>query len=174
MARLELDRARLEAFMKALAAQTKGPGTIFLTGGASALLIGWRGMTIDIDLKADPEPIGLFEAIVELKESLSVNVELASPEQFIPELPGWRERSPWCARHGEINFFHYDFYSQALAKLERRHPRDLTDVASMLDHKLIEKHRLSELFESIRPKIIRYPAIDPVRFAHSVTTFLHG
>lgn len=160
--------------MKALAAQTKGPGSIFLTGGASAVLIGWRGMTVDIDLKADPEPRGLFEAIVEIKESLGVNVELASPEQFIPELPGWRERSPWCARQGKINFFHYDFYSQALAKLERRHPRDLTDVAAMLEHQLIEKPRLGELFEVIRTKLLRYPAIDPVQFGQSVTSFLHG
>jgi hypothetical protein len=27
-------------------------------------------------------------------ERLGFNVELASPPDFIPELPGWRERSP--------------------------------------------------------------------------------
>lgn len=44
-------------------------------------------MTIDVDLKADPEPSGFFEAIAILKDELSVNIELANPSDFIPELP---------------------------------------------------------------------------------------
>ena len=56
--------------MEALGQRVKGPGTIYLTGGATALLFGWRAKTIDVDIKADPEPRGLFEAIAELKESL--------------------------------------------------------------------------------------------------------
>jgi hypothetical protein len=78
--------------MEALGQRVKGPGTIYLTGGATALLFGWRAKTIDVDIKADPEPRGLFEAITELKESLDANVELASPDLFIPELPGWLVR----------------------------------------------------------------------------------
>ena len=74
--------------MEALGQRVKGPGTIYLTGGATALLFGWRAKTIDVDIKADPEPQGLFEAIAELKESLDANVELASPDLFIPEVPG--------------------------------------------------------------------------------------
>jgi hypothetical protein len=74
--------------MEALGQRVKGPGTIYLTGGATALLFGWRAKTIDVDIKADPEPRGLFEAIAELKESLDANVELASPDLFIPEVPG--------------------------------------------------------------------------------------
>jgi hypothetical protein len=31
-------------------------GRIYLTGGATALLYGWRSTTIDVDLKANPEP----------------------------------------------------------------------------------------------------------------------
>jgi len=59
------DKAKLEEFMEALGQRVKGPGTIYLTGGASALLFGWRAKTIDVDIKADPEPRGLFEAIAE-------------------------------------------------------------------------------------------------------------
>jgi hypothetical protein len=107
-------------------------GRIYLTGGATALLHGWRPMTVDVDLKADPEPAGFFEAFALLKDELAVNIELASPSDFIPELPNWREGSLFIARHGHIDFYHYDPYSQALAKLERGHSRDLTDVEAML------------------------------------------
>ena len=37
----------------------------------------------------------------------------------LPSLPGWRERSLFIDRHGRLDFYHYDPYSQALAKLER-------------------------------------------------------
>ena len=98
--RSETDQAKLQAFMKALGNRVRGPGRIYLTGGATAVLHGWRAMTIDIDLKPDPEPEGFFEALAELKNELDVNVELASPDNFVPAIPGWRERSVFIARHG--------------------------------------------------------------------------
>ena len=73
---------------------------------------------------------GLRE-IPAIKDDLQVNVELASPAHFIPELPGWRDRSPFIVREGSIDFHHYDFYAQALAKIERAHARDLEDVREM-------------------------------------------
>src|ERR1035437_3780964 len=128
--RAETDKARLEEFMVALGRRVRGAGRIYLTGGATAVLHGWRSMTIDIDLKADPEPPGFFEALAILKDELDVNIELACPDQFIPAIPGWRERSLFISRHGPLDFFHYDPYGQALAKLQRRHDRDLRDVPS--------------------------------------------
>ena len=126
--RSESDKSKIESFMAAMGKQVRGKGRIYLTGGATAVLHGWRTMTIDIDIKPDPEPAGLFEAIALLKEELDVNVELASPDQFIPALPGWRERSLFIAIHGLIEFFHYDPYGQALAKVQRGHERDLQDI----------------------------------------------
>ncbi|MBI3852544.1 MAG: hypothetical protein HY298_19985 [Verrucomicrobia bacterium] len=109
--RAETNQAKLEAFMAALGARVRGAGSIYLTGGATAVLHGWRDTTIDVDLmKSDPEPPGLFEALATLKEELDINVELASPDDFIPALPGWRERSLFIARHGWLDFFHYDPY----------------------------------------------------------------
>ena len=58
--RAETNRTKLEAFMAALGGRVRGEGCIYLTGGATAVLHGWRAMTIDIDLKPDPEPPGLF------------------------------------------------------------------------------------------------------------------
>lgn len=57
-----------------------------ILGGATALLAGWRTATVDLDLKLDPEPEGAFAAIAQIKEELGVNVELASPAEFLPEL----------------------------------------------------------------------------------------
>ena len=144
---------------------------IYLTGAATAVLYGWRTMTIDIDIKPDPEPAGLFEAIALLKVELDVNVELASPDQFIPALPGWRERSLFIAIHGLIEFFHYDPFGQALAKLQRGHERDLQDIQSFLRAVLIQMGRLLELFHLIQPQLIRYPAIDSEAFRAAVTRF---
>src|SRR5438552_17564365 len=119
----------LKQFMQQLAAAARSPGKVYFTGGATALLLGFREQTIDIDLKLDPEPEGAFEAIAVLKNSLDLNVELASPDDFIPPAPDWRERSRHIASIGRLEFFHYDFALQALAKLERGHAQDREDAA---------------------------------------------
>ncbi|MCL6754979.1 hypothetical protein KBT16_29990 [Nostoc sp. CCCryo 231-06] len=49
--------------MQALGREGQGSGCIYFTGGASALLIGWRSSTIDVDIRLDPEPLGIFQAI---------------------------------------------------------------------------------------------------------------
>jgi len=123
--RPEANRRRIEEFIARLGAHVRGPAKIYLTGGATAVLEGWRDMTIDVDLKAVPEPGGWFEAIAELKESIGINVKLASPDDFIPALPGWQERSRFITARGSVEFYHYDPYAQALAKIERGHERDL-------------------------------------------------
>jgi hypothetical protein len=169
--RADSDKAKVEEFMEALGQRVKGPGTIYLTGGATALLFGWREKTIDLDIKADPEPGGLFEAIAELKECLDANVELASPDLFIPELPGWRERSAFIRRVGELDFRHFDFYSQVLAKLERGHERDMLDVQAFVAEGLVNRQKLRDFFEDIRPSLKKFPAIDELTFAKAVQDF---
>ena len=52
-----------------LAAKARGPGNVYFTGGATALLLGLREQTIDVDIKLDPEPAGVFEAIADLKKA---------------------------------------------------------------------------------------------------------
>lgn len=160
--------------MQALGEAVRQPGRIYFTGGVTALLLGWREVTIDIDLKAEPEPAGFFEALPRLKEQLAVNLEMACPSDFIPELPGWRDRSLFIARYGVLDFYHYDFYSQALAKIERGHARDRHDVQCMLRDGLVEPERLRELFEGIQPALICYPAIAPEVFAASLRAMLRG
>jgi hypothetical protein len=66
---------------------------MYLTGGATAVLAGWRESTVDIDVRFEPDSDAALSRISEIKEDLSVNVELASPLDFLPPLDGWRDRS---------------------------------------------------------------------------------
>ena len=118
-----------------------------------------------------PRPNGFFEAIAALKEELDVNIELAAPDQFIPALPDWQDRCIFIARHGSVDFYHYDFYSQALSKIERGHGRDLTDVEAMISRKLVSPCRLMSFFSAIETDLIRYPSIDPASFRGAVEAF---
>jgi hypothetical protein len=170
--RRPVDAERLRRFMKGLGAESPRETRVYLTGGATAVLLGWRDSTIDVDIKVDPESDAIFRALPRLKDSLEVNVELASPDQFIPPLPGWQERSPFIAREGATSFHHYDFYAQALAKIERGHDQDLGDVRQLLQRGLITPQRLRELFAEIEPLLFRYPAIDQATFRQAVERLL--
>src|SRR5881396_1031241 len=132
----------LQAFMKGLAAAAKTPSRVYLVGGASSVLLGWRTSTIDIDLKIIPESDEILRSLPRLKEHLHINIELASPDDFIPELPGWQERSRFIRQEGKLSFYHYDFYAQALAKIERGHDFDLKDIENLIESGLVEPNRL--------------------------------
>lgn len=159
---------RVRQFMRMLATRSHASGRVYLTGGSSAVLFGWRESTLDIDIKVFPEDDRVLRVLPEIKEQLQVNVELASPADFIPQLPGWEERSPFIAREGTLSFHHYDFYSQCLAKIERGHRKDFADVTMMVTNGLVKPEKLLELFEHIEPELYRYPAIAPASFRRAV------
>ena len=69
---------------------------------------------------------------------------------------------------------HYDPYSQALAKLERGHARDLADVIAMLDRDLISREKLWHLFLAIEPHLQRFPSVYPATFRQAVEIFCEG
>jgi hypothetical protein len=170
--RLPVDALRLGKFMQAFGAEASQPVRVYLTGGATAVALGWRASTLDIDLELVPEDDNLLRAIPSLKESLQINVELASPAHFIPELPGWQDRSQFVTQEGLVSFYHYDFYALALSKIERGHAQDLKDVNTLLDRGLIETARLRQLFEAIFPDLYRFPAIDPEAFRRALEALL--
>ncbi|MEE8366800.1 MAG: DUF6036 family nucleotidyltransferase, partial [Thermoanaerobaculia bacterium] len=147
---------------------------VYFTGGATAVLEGWRESTIDIDLKLIPDADEILRAIPRLKEELGINVELAAPDQFIPELPGWRERSRFIRQIRRLSFFHYDFYAQSLAKLERGHDKDLRDVSHIVSAGRVDLDELLRFFVEIEPMLYRYPAIDPATFRRAVEEFVES
>jgi uncharacterized nucleotidyltransferase DUF6036 len=164
--------ARVEEFMKALGSGVKSPARVFLVGGATAVLLGWRDSTIDIDLKAVPERDDLLRQLSALKERLEINIELASPDNFIPELPGWEDRSQFVRQEGKLTFLHYDFYAQTLAKIERGHEADLRDIQQMIKSDLVDPGRLLELFSKIEGDIDKYPALHAPSFRRAVELFV--
>jgi len=162
------DRSLIQRFINSLAVRAKREARLYFTGGATAVLLGWRGSTIDVDILLVPEDDALLRALPELKEQLQINVELACPAHFIPELPGWEARSRFITHEGQLSFFHYDLYAQALAKIERGHALDVSDVQEMFRRGLIEPAQLRRFFEEISPQLYRYPAIDPKTFREVV------
>jgi len=166
------DAARIRRFMRQLGADTHLAARVYFTGGATAVLLGWRDSTIDVDLKFVPEHDALLRAIPPLKESLQINVELVSPADFIPVRAGWEERSPFIAMEGRLAFHHFDLYAQALAKIERGHAQDVEDVRAMLRSELITPARALQYFDDIEPHFYRYPALEPAAFRRAVKDLL--
>jgi hypothetical protein len=166
--REQLTVESLQAFIKALAGAAREPARVYLVGGATAVLLGWRTSTIDVDLKIIPESDEILRSLPRLKEKLKINIELAAPDDFIPALPGWQNRSQFIQQEGKLSFYHYDYYAQALAKLERGHVQDLADLEQMFESKLIEPSKLVELFSLIEGELHRYPQVDAKSFRATV------
>jgi predicted nucleotidyltransferase len=166
------NKEKIDEFMRELGRMVRHEARVYFTGGSTAVLRGWRDTTIDIDLRFNPELDEIFRALPDLKEKLHVNIELASPPDFIPEVPGWEGRSIHIRREGKVDFYHFDPYSQALAKLERGHSKDLSDVEMMVRDRVIEQQRLLSLFKEIEPDLYRYPAIHPASFSNAVLRFV--
>jgi hypothetical protein len=166
------DADRIRRFMRALAAEADTGARVYLTGGATAVLLGWRDSTIDVDIKLVPETDRLFRALPSIKERLQINVELASPGDFIPVHPAWADRSTFIEQDGPLGFYHFDLYAQALAKIERSHQQDLEDVRAMVARGLVEPRRAWEYFAAIEANLYRYPALDPRSFREAIKAVL--
>lgn len=165
--RAEVDAGRIEQFMRQVGA-AGDPGRAYFTGGVTAVLQGWRPTTVDVDITFVPEQDRVLRALPRLKQELDLNVELVSPEDFIPVPAGWVDRSLFVAQEGQLSFFHFDPYSQVLAKLERAHAQDLADVRSFVGSGLVDPLQALARFDEIEPDLYRYPAVDPRAFRDRV------
>ena len=101
-----------------------------------------------------------------------MNVELASPDLFIPVSEGWPDRSPVVEAHGSVTYRHFDLVAQALAKIERGHERDRSDVADLLGSGLVTASEIRAELDRIEPELYRYPAIDPTTLRRAVEEIL--
>lgn len=154
--------------MEAFGRAAGGDVQVHLVGGTTAVLIGWRATTVDVDFVMRPDDDALLRSLPALKETLQINLEIASPAHFIPVPAGWEDRGTFIARAGRVTFYHFDLYAQALAKIERGHRRDLDDVREMLGRQLIDARRALEYFDRIEPELYRFPAIDAPSFRRAV------
>jgi hypothetical protein len=162
------DSTRIEQFMRELGQAVDVDGRVYLTGGATAVLHGWRDTTIDVDIKLIPDRDEILREIPRLKEALNLNVELAAPSDFIPLPAGWEDRSPLIRTEGKLSFHHFDPVAQALSKVERGHNQDIRDVREMIAAGLVNPAEAIIQFNAIEPELYRFPAIDPVSFREAV------
>ena len=116
---------------------------------------GFRAQTLDIDIAievANEDHAAFIRAVRELKQELWINVEEASPGDFIPLPDGYRDRSPFVGRYGQLDVFHFDLYSMALSKIERGTENDFSDVLALLRAGRIHWETLSGCFAEILPR----------------------
>jgi hypothetical protein len=153
--RAPADRDRIERFLVALGAAVREPGRLYLVGGATMVYEGFRATTVDIDVLVEADqPGALIAEIRHLKDALDINVEFASPRDFIPLPAGWRERSVYIGRYGPIEVFHFDLYSMALSKIERGAERDFQDVVALVQSGRVDPNELDAAFQEILPRIV--------------------
>lgn len=167
-----VDEQRIRALARELAGVAREPVRMYLSGGSTAVLEGWRDSTVDVDLRFEPESDELLRALPALKDRLEIDIKLVAPPDFIPELPGWRVRSPLVFREGNVEVRQFDLYSQALSKIERGSEQDVADVRTMIARGLLEPSLLIELFDAIEPELYRYPALDPPAFRRKLDAAL--
>jgi hypothetical protein len=166
--REEADRERIRRLMEAFGRAASGRVRVYLVGGTTAVLLGWRTTTIDVDFVMRPDDEGILRALPSLKETLQVNLELASPAEFIPVPAGWEDRGTFVAQEGPVAFYHFDLYAQALAKVERGHRHDLADVREMIERRLVDPGHALAYFARMEPDLYRFPAIDARSFRRAV------
>jgi hypothetical protein len=169
----ELTRDRLQALLREIArtAPRNRSFRVYLVGGGTAVLMGWRASSVDADLFSEQDAV--FRDIQAIKERLNVNVELARPEHFVPPLPGTEDRHVFVEKIGRVSFLHYDPYAQILAKIVRGFARDLDDARHFLESGLVESRRLKALVGRIPAAAYsRYPQLTAKGVREAVEDFL--
>ncbi len=72
-----VDAGRIRQLMEALgrAGAAHEAGRVYLTGGGTAVLMGWRASTIDVDVKFVPDNDAILRAIPSIKEDLCLTMQ---------------------------------------------------------------------------------------------------
>ncbi len=96
MPRRDATRAEITAFLRELGRRFKGSGSLFLVGGSMLVYQGYRPRTVDIDYRIEltsGDDGEFIQALRATQRVIDLNVEAASPADFIPLPQGWRDRA---------------------------------------------------------------------------------
>ncbi|HEU0002081.1 MAG TPA: DUF6036 family nucleotidyltransferase [Ktedonobacteraceae bacterium] len=163
-----VDKAAIESFLQQLGKTFRKLGRLYLVGGAALVHMGVRsGFTQDIDVQVSGADEGdLIVAIQRMIERMQINVEFASPVDFIPLPKQWEAHARFVGRYGMIDVFYFDFYSIALSKMERGNSRDIADVQLLVQQSIITLDELDNAYQEVLAQLGkgRYPRITPKRF----------
>lgn len=145
---------KINEFLEVLGKEVHFPCKIYLVGGTSLVFFGLREQSIDIDVALEVDNVHhqkLIEVIRHLKEELNLNIEEASPADFIPLPAGWKERSPYLGTFGSVLVYHFDLYSTSLSKIDRGTEVDFEDVKILLRNGKVEWEKLESFYQEILP-----------------------
>ena len=108
----------------------------------------------------------MFQTIQQLKQQLNINVEFASPGDFLPLPHNWQSMSRYVGRYGTVEVFYFDFYSLALSKIARANSRDLQDVTLLLQQQVINLSELDQAAHEVASQMGKgnYRRLDPNDF----------
>ena len=171
--RPNVDKSQIENFLKNLGRAFRKQGRLYLVGGAALIHLGVRrGSTQDIDIEIrSANEDEMSESIRRLKDTMKVNVEFASPSDFIPIPSQWETNAKYVGRYGSIDVFYFDFYSIALSKIERGSTNDVNDVKLLIQHGIITLQELDNAYNEVFPRVGKRPynRLDPQKFAEHYT-----
>lgn len=171
--RRRLTRETLQELMRELSRSAPGRRAyrVYLVGGGTAVLLGWRDSTIDANLYSDRDEI--FRNIQDIKERLQLNVEFVRPEDFVPALAGTAERHVFIETVGNVTYYHYDPHAQLFSKLVRGFRLDLLDAGRFLGSGMVEADRFRSLVHEIPESAYsRYPALSRQAVIEATDDFL--
>jgi Nucleotidyltransferase of unknown function (DUF6036) len=169
----EVTRERLRAVMREIA-RTAPRGKryrVYVVGGGTAVLSGWRPTSIDADFFAPDESV--FRDVQGIKERLNVNVEFARPEHFVPPLPDSEDRHVFIETVDRVSYYHYDPYAQVLSKIVRGFERDIDDARQFVRAGVVDAEKLRKLVQQIPPpEYAKYPNLSQDAVKQAVEDFL--
>jgi hypothetical protein len=168
-----LTRESLHALMHELArsAGKDDHYSVYLVGGGTAVLKGWRDSSVDADLYAERDDI--FRDVQAIKERLHLNIELVRPEHFVPPLEGSANRHVFIETLGGFSFYHYDPCAQLLSKIFRGFERDLVDARSFVSSGMVDIEQFRGLVRAIPDSAwSKYPRHSPDAVRQAVDEFL--
>jgi len=171
--RPSVDKTAIESFLQQLGRTFRKSGRLYLVEGTALVHAGVRpGFTQDIGIRVSGANEGeLIVAIQRLIQQLQINVEFASPADFIPLPLQWEMHAQYVGRYGGVDVFYFDFYSIALSKIERGNSRDIADVKLLVQQGIITLNELDAAYREVLAQLGqgRYPRITPQRFSERYT-----
>jgi hypothetical protein len=172
--RPNVGKSQIDDFLKNLGRAFHKQGRLYLVGGAALVHLGIRSGTtqdIDIEIRATNED-EMTEAIRRLKDTMKINVEFASPADFIPIPSQWEMNAKYVGRYGSIDVFYFDFYSITLSKIERGSTADINDVKLLVQHGIIDLQELDNAYNEVLPRVGKRPynRLDPQKFVEHYTS----
>jgi hypothetical protein len=177
VAREDATRERIDAFLHELGRRFTGRGALYLAGGSMLVYAGFRPRTIDVDYRVEltaGDDTQFIQALRAAQRLVNLNIEPASPADFIPLPSGWRERSRFLTQERGLAIYAFDLLSTALSKIERGQERDIEDVLALCHTGAIGVKQILQAFDEIAPRIETeaLPRITEQDFRRKIEAFM--